>query len=243
MGQALQTKPNQDSILSQQRNHVSDGSNGDQFQKMTDDPFSAGGLEKGLNQFEDHSYRSQILVRVSALLTEGIQNGIGIGIGAIGNMMIGDDQVESQLTGHIRCLKGPDPVIDSDDQTIPILRSLFQCILLNAVSFFQSPGHVKTDRGTQHFQGPLQDYGGGNAVDIIVPINQYLLSQVPGLKNTTDDTIHIFHQVGIMKVFQAGLEKFPRLIRIVKSPLKQQMSYQRGNLQLSGQRLDLLRET
>jgi hypothetical protein len=45
-----------------------------------------------------------------------------------------------------------------------------------------------------------------------------------------------------MKVFQAGFEKFASLIRIVKSPLKQQMSYQRGNLQLSGKRLDLLRE-
>ena len=28
-----------------------------------------------------------------------------------------------------------------------------------------------------------------------------------------------------MKVFQAGFEKFASLLRIVKSPLKQQMSY------------------
>jgi hypothetical protein len=46
-----------------------------------------------------------------------------------------------------------------------------------------------------------------------------------------------------MKVFQAGFEKFASLLGIVKSPLKQQMSYQGGNLQLSGKRLDLLRET
>ncbi len=145
-------------------------------------------------------------------------------------MMIGDHQVQSQLTGHIRCLEGPDPVIDSDNQAITILGSLLQDILLDAISFFQSPGQVKTDRGTQHFQGPPQDYGRGNAIDIIVPIDQYLLSLVPGLKNTFDDTIHILHQVRIMQVLQAGFEEFPSLIRIVKPPLKQQMRYQRGNL-------------
>jgi hypothetical protein len=102
MAQLTQAQRGDGSIFSVKRHRIGDGGDGSHFEKAGQDFFASAGriaaLEQGLGEFESDGRTAERFFRISAAMLVGIENRMGAGNGVIGfgQMMIGDDEVETE---------------------------------------------------------------------------------------------------------------------------------------------------
>ena len=136
---------------------------------------------------------------IAAVGTVGIQNRHRIGQILLTFVVVGDDQVDSQLFAQPGLLQGGDTAVHRHDQPYTGLMQLTDGDLIQAVALLQSAGDVGNTIRFLLPQQVGQQTGGGDAVHVIVAENGDLLPLFQSLTKPQDSLCHICHQVGIME--------------------------------------------
>ena len=106
-------------------------------------------------------------------------------------MVVGDDQVDAQLFGVGGLLHGGDAVVHRDDQGIALVRQLFQHVLVHAVAALGAQGQFAAHLRAQVGEILVQNGGGGDAVHVVVAVNDDGLAVLHGAVQPLHRLVHI----------------------------------------------------
>ena len=106
-------------------------------------------------------------------------------------MVVGDDQVDAQLPGVGGLLHGGDAVVHRDDQGIALVRQFFQRVPVHAVAALGAQGQFAAHLRAQVGEILVQNGGGGNAVHVVVAVNDDGLALLHGAVQPLHRLVHI----------------------------------------------------
>ena len=89
-------------------------------------------------------------------------------------MMIRDDQCDAALFRHLRRLDRGDAAIDGDDQLCAAVADLRDGVAIQAIPFFDAMRNVVIDLAAELTDRVPEDGGGGDAVDVVVAVDDDL---------------------------------------------------------------------
>jgi len=89
--------------------------------------------------------------------------------------MIGDDQIDVVLTGDVGGGEVGDAAIDGYDQPRVILGELFNGFGVEAIAFVDAMGDIELDLGAGELEAVPEDGDAGDAIDVIVAIEDDFL--------------------------------------------------------------------
>ena len=94
-------------------------------------------------------------------------------------VVIGDDQINAELSCDLGFFDRRDAAVDADDDVGALGRERFDGLGVEAVALFESVGDVGPDvgvRAADGHEGVVEDRRGGDAVDVVVAIDHDLLA-------------------------------------------------------------------
>ena len=118
-------------------------------------------------------------------------------------MVVGNDEVESQAGGGFGGGEIAYAGVDADDQAYALARGCGEHLRLHAVAFAQPVGHVEIHLAAEHLDGRLEQHDGRGAIHVIVAIDEDVLPPGDGRLNPGDGRGHALHGVRIKQVFDA----------------------------------------
>src|SRR6185437_6968583 len=158
--------------------------------------------KESVDQFEGDANPGEVLIGITATALIGIQNGIGMWntFAFIRQVVIGDDYVEAIISRPVKRFMRANAAVNANSKLVTLGYRSLKGGLLNAVTFCEAMGNMKTSLRPQQVQRSQQHSGSGRAVYIVVAINQYGFTQLNGSKQTRYGVAHSKHQVRIMKL-------------------------------------------
>ena len=126
---------------------------------------------------------------------------------SVGQMMIGDDDVQSLIAGPNQRLVCGDAAIDANDQLVAFVRCFLQRVLPNAVTFGKAMRHVIAGRRAQHAQRSQKHRRARRAIDVIVAVNQNRFLIVNRAQQALHRVCHAPHQKWIVKLIKTRIKK------------------------------------
>ena len=96
-------------------------------------------------------------------------------------MMIRDDQIHAAVFGDFGLLDGGHAAVDGDDEFGALIADLGDGLGVEAVTFLNAVRDVKLDLAAQQGDGVPEDAGGGDAVDIVVAVDDDRFAVADGL--------------------------------------------------------------
>src|SRR5262249_47328595 len=90
----------------------------------------------------------------------------------VGQMMVGDDYVETVVARPVEWFVGADAAVNADDEFVTFVKGAFECGLLNAIAFGEAMRYVKAGASVEQFQRAQKDRCAGGAVDVVVAVDQ-----------------------------------------------------------------------
>ena len=174
--------------------HGADGGEGAVAGKEGVLPLSA----QGEDQLEGHAHPGQVLEGVGAVGTPGVHHGHGVGQGVFTFVVVGDDQVQTDLTGVFGLLHAGDAAVHGDDQGDALVIEGAEGVAAQPVAVLHPAGDMLEALGSLGAQVVHQQHGGGDAVHIVVPEHGDAFPVRQGAADAGDGLVHIFHQEGGM---------------------------------------------
>ena len=140
---------------------------------------SACGEQECVGEFEGDGCAAEGFEGVGAACLGGIDDGEGFGDaqGVVGEMVVGDDEVEAEELRFVGCGKGADAGVDADDEADACGGGLSEDAGLHAVAFADAMRDVIGDDGgsvfrRDAFDGGFEEDGGGGAVYVVVAVDE-----------------------------------------------------------------------
>ena len=249
VGKLAQTERSNDAVLAGERYGVCNGSDGDQFEEAGDQCFAQAlllrgcrgmGSEQGVRELEGHAGSAKILIRVRAAGLVGVEDRDGLrdAFALVGEVVVGDDQVQAECGGFACGGEGADAGVDRDDETDAFGGGFIEADVLDAVAFAQAVRNVVADarwafaRGYA-FDGCLEQDRGGGAVDVVVAVDEDRLAKRDRLLDAGNRGGHALHEERRIEAIERGIEEG---LRVRDAAGCQQGSDERGALKLSLQR-------
>ena len=113
-------KGSEDAVFAAERDGVGDGGDSNHLEEGGENLVAGAGLvfalEQGLGEFEGDGSAAEGLFRVLAAGLVGVEDGEGIGdsVAGVGQVMVGDDEVEAEAAGGVGFSKGAHPGVHGD---------------------------------------------------------------------------------------------------------------------------------
>ena len=148
-------------------------------------------------------------------------------------VMIGDDEAHSHLLGVSCGGMRADSAIDRHHRVAARLLELFQTLAVQAVSLIQAARNVVGNPDAHLGEKSAHERRSGDAVHVIIPIHADGAAVSYPLHEVRDGLLHSFHQKRIVQSRQGGIQELARLAGVLNSPLREQLSHQRGDVQFS----------
>ena len=171
-----------------------------------------------MGEFEGYGGSAEIFVGVGAVGLGGVDYGDGVGDaeGYVGEVVVGDDEVEAEGFGLVGGGEGADAGVDADDEADAGGCGVGEDSGLHAVAFADAVGDVVGDAGGSVFggyalDGGLEEDGGGGAVDVVVAVDEDGLGGGYGLLDAGDGGAHAEHEERVVEVFEGGVEEALRV--------------------------------
>jgi hypothetical protein len=164
-----------------ERHGVSDGGDGGHLEKAGEGFFAGAGriaaFEDGLGQLEGDGRSAERFFRIRAAGLVGVEDGqrMGHGVVGLGEVMVGDDEVEAQLLRGFSFGEGPHAGIDRDDQANTFSVGRFKDVGLQSVALAKTVGHMKASLAAEHLDGGFEQDNGSGAVHVVVAVEQHWL--------------------------------------------------------------------
>ena len=172
-----------------------------------------------------------MLVGIGAAGLRGVDDGDGLGYArhAVGQVMVGDDEVEAERFGFLGRGKGANACVDRDDEADARGGGFGQAHILDAVALADAMRNVVADLGGKAggraaLDGGLEQNGCSGAVHVVVAIDKNGLGAVKGTLDAGDGGGHAEHQARVVQVFEARGEKAAGLILRGDAARRQQRS-------------------
>src|SRR3954469_17386480 len=86
-------------------------------------------------------------------------------------MMIRNDQIHPALACDLPLLDGGDPAVDGDDHLRALVTDLRDRFGIEPVPLVDAMGDVEAYGAAERFDGVPEDRGGGDAVDVVVAVD------------------------------------------------------------------------
>ena len=137
----------------------------------------------------------------------GIEYGQGLRPDVRNLVMIGDDQVETQLPGQLCLGDGGNAAVDGNRHPHPVAGRQPQRLGGESITIFEPQGDVIFDLSAELPQHIDQQAGSGDAVDIVITMNGDFLPPLQGRGQASRRPGHPLHQKGIGQIGQARSEK------------------------------------
>ncbi len=129
-------------------------------------------------------------------------------------MVISDDQVQTNFTGMTASLEIADAAVHRDHQGVTVMAGLVKDVALHSVAVLKAMRDMIADVPAQHLEGPFQNHGRGDSIDIVVAVDQDLFTIFDGGTQAVNHRPHVLHEKGIVQIGDGRVEKSPRSFRI-----------------------------
>ena len=207
-----QAVSHQDAVLAGERNHVGHGGNRRQLEeRFRDAPDLLGRpahvRQKRLDQLEGHTGAAQVLFRVRAIRAIGIEHGErGREVG-LGQVMVGDDDVDAEFVGAAHHFGGADAGIHADNQLHPLFGGGLHHFAPHAVAVLQAVRHVIRGGAAGEFEGLGEEHHAGGAVDVVVAVDQDALALADGARDALNGDRHVAQGQRIVQFFEGRVQE------------------------------------
>ena len=124
--------------------------------------------------------------------------------------MIGDDQVDTELARARRCIDRSDPAIYGDDDAGAHPVRPLDSLRPEPVSVVDPMGHQVGDVRTQGTQGEDQDHGSGDAVDVVIPVDDDALAGGNSRQQAIGRSLHLGEGERRVQLVETGMEERTR---------------------------------
>ena len=140
-------------------------------------------------------------------MTLRVNHGQGGGQRAVRFVVIGDDQVDAQLTRAERRLGAADPAVHRHNERDAVLMEPVDCGRLQPVAVAQPLGDEVHDRSAEHFERPSEDHRRRDAVDVVVTVDRDALAARERQLEPRDRTFHVPQAERIVQMIQRRIEE------------------------------------
>jgi hypothetical protein len=216
-----------DAIFPFERDGVGDGGDGNELEEGGDETaleaealgfgvFACVGCgeQEGVGEFEGDCCAAEGFEGVGAVSLSGVQDGNGFGNASciVGEMVIGDDQIDSEGFCFGGSGEGADAGVYADDETDAGCGGLAEDTGLHAVAFAEAVGDVVGDDGGRifgrgAFDGGFEKNGGGGAVDVVVAVDEDGFSGADCMLDAGYGHVHAEHKHGAVQIIDGGFEE------------------------------------
>ncbi len=173
-----------------------------------------------MSEFEGDCGSAEEFEGVETVRLGGVDDGNGFGQAGleVGEVMVGDDEVETEMSGLVCGGEGPDAGVDGDDQADAGGGGLGETGRLHSVALPDAVGDMPGDermcgarrRGDAIDRG-LQENGRSGSVDIVVTVDENGFPGGHGLLYAGNGAVDAQHELGGMEVIECGVEEGIRL--------------------------------
>ena len=129
----------------------------------------------------------------------------------LGQVVVGDDQIEVEARGFVRGGEGADAGIHADDEAHAFGRGAREHLGLHAVAVAQAMRDVIADSAAEDLDGGLEQDDGGGAVHVVVAVDEDRLARRDGLLDARDRGGHAVQRIGVEQVVERRDEGSARL--------------------------------
>ena len=150
-------------------------------------------------------------------------------------VMVGDDQVDAALAGDAGGFDGGDAAVDADNQPGSLLANLLDRLGVQAITFFQPMRNVEIDHAAEVSDGVPENGAGGDAVDVVVAVDDDLLLVANGPGHALGRLGEARNAGRIMQALQARPQKFMAILRLMNAAIEQKLCDYRRSLQARSQ--------
>ena len=166
-------------------------------------------LEQRLRELERDGCAAERFFRIRAAGLIGIQDGErgGKRVVRVGQVVVGDDEIEAQPARGFRFGKGAHAGVDGDDEADAFGVGRFEHARLHAVAVAQAMRNVKARHAAEHFDGGFEQDDGDGSVHVVVAVEKHGLARGDGALEPVDGCGHAQHEEGIVQVGGLGIEE------------------------------------
>ena len=210
----IQADPGKNPVFPQKRRDVTDRSQGDNVKEFPEigifgvfpKAFFAQRSAKRDQEIKGDAHASQALERKGAVLAVGIDAGDGRGE-LIGDfVVVQHDRVDARGFGVGDLFDIGDAAIHGDNQLYILLFELIDDRNLQPVAFLNPVRNVIGDAAGQLFDKFVQNDNGGDAVRVVVAVNDDVFFVVDRLQQTGHAFSHVLHQKGTVQVVEGRVQ-------------------------------------
>ena len=137
-------------------------------------------------------------------------------------MMVAYDHVNALGPGVFNLVDGLDAAVEGDDEGEAHLRRPVDALGRHAVSFIVPVRNVEVNVNRNLAQEGIDQRNGRSAVNIIVSVDEYLLSGGNRLRDAFHGLVHVLHQERVVQEFQARPEEETGLLECPYAPVDKQ---------------------
>jgi hypothetical protein len=150
-------------------------------------------------------------------------------------MVIGDDEIDAALFGDLSGFYGGDAAVDGDDELGAAVDDLAEGVGIEAVAFFEAVGDVEVDFAAQDVDGVPEDGGGGDAVDVVVAVDDDFFAVADGAGDAVGGFGEVGNGGGVVEIIGAGGEKGLAGLGIAQAAVEQRLGEHGGGFEPRGQ--------
>src|SRR5690349_20281197 len=146
-----------------------------------------------------------------------------------GQVMISNDEIQSDAARSFGCSEGPNSSIDADHQPHAIGGRPLNDIVLHSIAIANAMRHMEVCASSRDLNGFLENYDRSRAINVIIAIDQNAFAVSNRLLNARDRLAHSLHQIREVQVIELRAEKFLDRIGVAHSARNKEARNQRRN--------------
>ena len=189
-----------------------------------------------LHELQRHANAGEVLVGVGAIVPLGIDHGDRVRQRALGLVMVGDDEVDPQLSRPLGRVVPADAAVDRHDDVDLVGMESIDRRRLESVAVPQAFGDEVNHLPAEHLERPPQDDGRGDAVDVVVAVDRNPLAVRERPLEPRHGAVHVRQQKRVVEVVERRVEKAIGHGRLAKPAQAEQAGDGRVDVQRDGER-------
>ena len=106
-------------------------------------------------------------------------------------MVVRHNDIHTSLHSPFDGFKTCHPIIASQNQLNTLVHKVLVASQIRPITIYQTIGHIVNNTRTQHLQGLIENQSRGNAVSIVVTVNQDKFLILNGCLDSFHSAVHI----------------------------------------------------
>jgi hypothetical protein len=192
--QRVQSRPCQDAIRAAERDDIGDGRQRGELQQIAS-LFCVGlRAEQPLRELERDARAGEILVDRGIARPPRVHQSEGLGEVRGRMVVVRHDEIDAQVAGEERLVHRGHAAVDRDDHLRTVRRQVPQRRGVDAVALLVAVWDVRRDARAEPAESADEDGGTGDAIDVIVAVDDDALATRERTTQTLDSPLEVSHR-------------------------------------------------